>query len=66
MAWDEEEDTTTYNKADYSPKIQKVLTTAVEKNTRLLTAVRRDAPKALAPYNLTPSEIKEVSQYFRR
>ena len=65
MAWDDEEDTTVYNKADYSLKIQKILTT-IEKDTKLVAAVRTDAPKALAPYNLSASEIKEVREYFRR
>ena len=65
MAWEDEDDTTVYNKADYSVKIQKILTT-IEKDPKLIAAVRTDAPKALAPYKLTAMEIKEVSKFFRR
>jgi hypothetical protein len=58
MSWDEEEDTT-LPKVEISPNLQKVLT-VIEKDTKLVAAIRANPPKALAPYNLTKLEIEKV------
>ena len=64
MAWDDEEDTTTYKGAT-SSNYQKVLG-LIKTDTRLVEAIRLDANKALKPFNLTNSEINKVKELVKR
>ena len=52
-------------KNPYSRNVQKVLSLA-EKDPKFVTAIRMDAQKALASYNLTATEIKQVKSLLGR